>query len=94
LREEVLALHALVTAHGVSAVLTAMAQAEQVNGYSAAYVAALLAAPADRTGSLVTAPLLVLPGVPRQGEVDRQLSHYEAYVQRSGVTLLAGEVPA
>ena len=94
LREEVLALHALVTAHGVPAVLTAMAQAEQVNGYSAAYVAALLARPADRARALPTTPLLALPGVPRQGEVDRQLSHYEAYVQRSSATLRAGEVSA
>ncbi|MEW5837157.1 MAG: IS21 family transposase [Pseudomonadota bacterium] len=93
LREEVLALHALVTAHGVPAVLAAMAQAEQVNGYSAAYVAALLTAPAERTHTLPRVPLLALPGVPRQGEVDRQLSQYEAYVQRSSAGL-AGEVPA
>ena len=96
LREEVLALHALVTTHGVPAVLAAMAQAERVGGYSAAYVAALLAAADARAHAPPAVPLLALPGVPPQGEIDRQLSHYEAYVQRSSTVLIAEaeEVPA
>jgi transposase len=96
LREEVLALHALVTAHGAPAVLAAMVQAERVGGYSAAYVAALLVAPDARAHVLPTPPLLALPGVPPQGEIDRQLSHYEAYVQRSTAVRIAEveEVPA
>ena len=82
LREEILALHALVVEHGAAAVLAAMAQATRVNGYSAAYVTALLATPASRPPVLPITPLLALPGVPRQHEIDRQLSQYEAYVQR------------
>lgn len=100
LREEILALQALVVAHGAAAVLAAMAQAARVNGYSAAYVTALLATPDHRPHPPTAAPLLALPGVPRQSEIDRQLSHYEAYVQRSTVgrcvdaDVAAEEVPA
>ena len=93
LREEVLALHALVTEHGAPAVLGAIARAERAGGYGAAYVAALLAAPDERAPALPSVPHQALPGVPHQAEIDRQLSHYEAYVQRSGAAR-AGEVPA
>jgi transposase len=100
LREEVLALHALVVEYGATAVLAAMTQAARVGGYSAAYITALLVTPAHRPQALPTAPLLALPGVPRQSEIDRQLSHYEAYVQRSSASVRAdvdaeaAEVPA
>jgi transposase len=80
LREEILALHALVVAEGAAAVLTAMAQAERLGAYSAAYVAALLPTPMPPSPPPAAPPLLALPGVPLQHEIDRQLSHYEAYV--------------
>jgi hypothetical protein len=75
LREEILALHALVVAHGASAVL---------------------ATPAHRPRALPALPLLALPGVPHQCEIDRQLSQYEADVHRSSALMLAdaAEVPA
>jgi transposase len=89
LREEILALHALVVAQGTAAVLAAMAQAERSGAYSAAYVAALLTVPMQPAPSPTAPPLLALPGVPQQHEIDRQLSHYEAYVQRSTAWLRA-----
>jgi hypothetical protein len=94
LREEILTLHALVTEHGPPAVLSAIAQAERVGGYSAVYVAALLATPAERARSRPVQPVLILPGVPQQAEIDRQLSHYEVYVQRGVAAWPAGAVPA
>lgn len=83
LREEMLALHALVVEHGAGAVQAAMAQAERVNGYSSAYVAALLAVSSSPGSPRLSAPVLSLAGVPPQAAIDRQLSLYEAYVQRS-----------
>jgi transposase len=94
LREEILALHALVTEHGAPAVLAAMARAERAGAYSAAYVAALLAPSDERVVARPSVPPLALPGVPQQAEIDRHLSHYEAYVQRSSAAVRAEGVPA
>jgi transposase len=94
LRPEMLALHALVEEHGAVAVQAAMAEAERVNGYGSAYVAALLVAPRSAASPLPSAPVLSLVGIPPQAAIDRQLSLYEAYVQRSTALADVREVPA
>ncbi len=78
LTEELLAVSALYEQYGSANVLAAMALAEVAGTYSADALALLLVAP-PRSGS--PAPTLLLPGVPRQSEVDRQLSVYEAWVE-------------
>jgi hypothetical protein len=55
-----------------------MAAAAEAGAYGAEYLAALLAPTA---AALSPAEPLSLPGVPRQEEVDRLLSSYEAWVQ-------------
>jgi hypothetical protein len=54
-----------------------MALADAAGSYSADALAVLLAAPAPTRPLL---PPLALPGLPPQGEVDRLLSVYEAWV--------------
>jgi hypothetical protein len=78
LREELLAVHALYERHGADELLAAMALADDAGAYSADALALLLVAPRR---AAPPAPLLLLPGVPPQGEVDRLLSAYEALVQ-------------
>lgn len=78
LREELLAVYALYEAHGADELRAAMALADGAGAYSADALALLLAAPARPAPR---APLLLLPGVPPQGAVDRLLSAYEALVQ-------------
>ena len=91
LRREILAVHALLAEHGAAAVLAAMAAAEQVNAYGAAYLQTLLQAPAGPgQAPRPTLPTLVLPGVPGQGEIDRPLSRYEPYVQDASAPPAAG----
>ncbi len=75
---ELLAVYALYERHGAADLLAAMALCEVAGAYSADALAVLLATPR------VTVPLppaLLLPGVPLQAEVDRQLSVYEAWVE-------------
>jgi len=75
---ELLAVYALYERHGAADLLAAMALCEAAGAYSADALAVLLATPR------ATAPLppaLLLPGVPLQAEVDRQLSVYEAWVE-------------
>jgi hypothetical protein len=95
LRDEILALYALLQQDGAPALLAAMELAAEANAYGAAYLQALLAPPTPtRTPTPATAlparhpatpamPALTLPGVPDQAEVDRQLVLYEAFVHRA-----------
>jgi|SRR5579883_194993 transposase len=77
LREELLAVYALYERYGADDLRAAMALAEEAGAYSAAALALLLAAPRPVPPH---APVLRLPGVPDQAEVDRRLSVYEAWV--------------
>ena len=83
---QVLAIYALYQRRGAAALLAAMAQAEQHGAYGAAYLEALLE-PAHRLAGLPLAalPILALPEVPCQAEVDRHLSSYEQYVHITDV---------
>jgi transposase len=78
LREEVLAVYALYDRYGADDLLAAMALADEAGAYSAAALALLLAAPHP---PVPPAPVLSLPGVPAQAEIDRLLSVYETWVQ-------------
>jgi hypothetical protein len=55
-----------------------MALATEAGTYSAAALALLLSAPALTTSPL---PLLPVPGVPAQEEIDRHLSSYDLWMQ-------------
>jgi hypothetical protein len=87
---QVLAIYALYQRRGAAALLAAMAQADQHGAYGAAYLEALLE-PSHRLAGLATTalPILALPEVPSQAEVDRHLSSYEQYVH---VTDVLGEM--
>lgn len=76
---EVLRVYRLLEDHGASALLAAMLQAASVGAYGAEYLAGLLAT-ATVQKSVAGAPVLDLPGVPAQWEVDRLLSAYETWV--------------
>ena len=73
---EVLGVYALLEQVGAAALVRAMAVASVQGRYSAAALEQVLAA-----RQAVPAPVLMVPGVPLQGEVDRRLSVYEAWVQ-------------
>jgi transposase len=75
---EILAVYALYEQYGAAALLTAMARATDAGTYSAAALTLLLAAPAPVTAPW---PVLCVPGVPGQDEIDRSLSLYDAWVQ-------------
>jgi transposase len=77
LRDHLLAVYALYEQYGADDLLAAMALADAAGSYSADALAVLLAAPAPTRPLL---PPLALPGLPPQGEVDRLLSVYEAWV--------------
>lgn len=77
LQEELRVVYALYERHGADDLRAAMALADDAGTYSAAALAVILAAPLP---SAAPAPLLCLPGVPPQDEVDRLLSVYEAWV--------------
>lgn len=95
LRDEILAVYALTQRHGEANVLAAMELAERVNGYGAAYLEALLSEPAGTAWTLpVGFPLLALPGVPAQVDIDRPLSRYEGYVEGAAAWMERAEVPA
>ena len=83
LSSEVLALYRLLEQHGAERLTAAMATATGAGAYGAEYLATLLvpAAPAP-----AAAGPLSLPGVPRQEEIDRLLSSYEAWVQVEAAT--------
>jgi len=70
--------YALYERYGTADLLAAMALAETAGTYSADALALLLATPLL---SGLPAPALLLPGVPLQAEIDRQLSVYEAWVE-------------
>lgn len=89
LREEILAVYGLYEEHGGAALLAAMAYATEHSAYSAEYLLVLLA----HRGHGPTAPGALPPAAaaaepvgptlvdgPRQDEIDRHLSLYEAYV--------------
>ena len=87
LRDEILALYALFSAHGTQNLVAAIEEAQARGIYGAEYVRALLA---ERAGGESTPRLtLVIPGVPTQREVDRILSSYEAFVV--GAVAVGGE---
>ena len=73
---EVLAVYALYERYGTAEVLAAMELADQAGSYDAAALESLLAA----VPALQMMPLLDIPGVPAQVEIDRLLSSYEAWV--------------
>jgi len=74
LRPEILAVYALYEQHGAEALRDAMDRAIAAGTYDAAALCLLLAPPSP-------SPVLALPGVPVQAEVDRALASYEAWVQ-------------
>lgn len=78
LREEILAVYALFERHGATALLAAMARADDAGTYQAAALELLLL-----TARSLPTPILHLRlvGVPPQHEVDRILSVYEAWVE-------------
>ena len=78
LSEEILGVWSLYERHGAADLLAAMALADDAGAYGADGLALLLASP---PGSLTPAPTLVVPGIPSQDEVDRQLAAYEAWVR-------------
>ncbi len=78
LTDELVAVYVLYERYGAADLLAAMARAEQARAYSADALAVLLLTPGVAAPS---APVLFLPGVPTQAEVDRGLSVYEAWVQ-------------
>lgn len=75
LREELLAVYALYEQHGAAALRAAMGQALGAGACSADALTLLLAR------SAAPAPVLEIPGLPSQHEVDRQLAVYERWVQ-------------
>jgi hypothetical protein len=83
LRAEVLGVYALYEQYGAPALLAAMAYAAERGAYSAEYLQALLGLRGRAPGhpAAVGAPAApVAVAGPRQEEIDRQLSLYEAYV--------------
>jgi hypothetical protein len=86
LGSEVLALYRLLEQHGAEPLTRAMAAAADAGAYGAEYLTALLTPP----GVAVSTPgPLALAGVPRQDEIDRLLSSYEAWVQVEPVAVQA-----
>jgi hypothetical protein len=85
----VLAIYALYQRRGAAALLAAMAQADQHGAYGAAYLAALPEHPRPRARAgrlpIGALPILALPDVPSQAEVDRHLSSYELDVRITDV---------
>ena len=75
---ELLAVSVLYERHGAADLLAAMARAGAAGAYSADALAVLLVTP---RATLPLPPALLLPGVPLQAEVDRQLSVYETWVE-------------
>jgi hypothetical protein len=100
LAPEVLTIYGLYQRRGLAALLSAMAQADRQGAYGAAYLEALLEAPHRLAGQPSgSPPILLVPSVPSQAEVDRNLSSYEVYVHITDVlaeptTALSVEVPA
>jgi hypothetical protein len=96
----VLAIYGLYQRRGAAALLAAMAQADRQGAYGAAYLEALLEAPHRLAGQPSgSPPILLVPSVPSQAEVDRQLRSYERYVPITEVlgeptTARSVEVPA
>jgi transposase len=81
LQPELLAVYALYEQYGADQLLAAMARAADAGSYNAAALALLL--DAARPGR--EQPILPLPGVPTQDEVDRWLGIYETWVQVEAV---------
>jgi hypothetical protein len=79
LREEILAVYALYEQYGADALRAAMTHAVTAGTYQADALALLL------TPQSSPPPVLALPGVPPQSEVDRALGIYEAWVQLEAV---------
>jgi transposase len=75
LRDEILAVYALYEQHGAAALRAAMRQALGAGVCSADALSLLLAR------STAPPPVLQIPGMPSQQDVDRQLAVYERWVQ-------------
>ncbi len=78
LAEELVAVYTLYEQYGAADLLAAMALAAGAGTWSADALALLLTTPRH---SGLPPPVLLLPGIPLQTEVDRQLSVYEAWVE-------------
>ncbi len=94
LAPEILAVYALYERHGAAAVLAAMEAAEQAGTYSAAALETILQPPTLLPQPHAACASVVLPAGPGQAEVDRLLSHYEAWVQIDDAWLDAAGVAA
>ncbi len=87
LAPEILAIYTLYEHHGATAMLAAMELAEQAGTYSAIALATMLQPPAPLPQPSAARSSIALTGMPGQTEVDRLLSHYEAWVQIDDVQL-------
>jgi len=93
LREQLLAVYALLEEYGAANLLVAMALADDAGTYDADALRALLRAPRVATPCATPAPLH-LSGLPVQAEVDRLLSSYEAWVEVDIALAAAPAAPA
>ncbi len=78
LGEEIIGSWSLYERHGAAELLAVMALSDDAGAYGADALALLLGSPSECSTGLSS---LELPGVPTQGEIDRQLAAYEAWVR-------------
>jgi transposase len=86
LSAEITATYALYTQHGPEALLRVMTQADRVGVYGADYLKLLLVAPGEDP-----AGARVLPDLPPQSTIDRELRSYEAWVIGAGPVARSGK---
>lgn len=85
LRPEMTGLYALWAEHGTAALGAAMTLATEVGAYGVEYLLSLFRPLSAAGPGAPAGVVLAVPGVPGQGDVDRSLSEYEAYVLGAGV---------
>lgn len=83
---EILGIHALLAQYGAPALLAAMDQAATQSCFGREYLTALLDPPMPPVPEQTHPPRLVLPALPMQHEVDRDLAVYETMVTGRGMT--------